>query len=324
MIILTGCSVDPVTGKRSLDFYSESQEIQMGQQYHEELLKEYMVYKDDKLQKYVQDIVTKIGASCDRPNLDYKVLILDTNEVNAFAIPGGHVYVLRGILPYFNSESELACVLAHEIGHVCARHGVESQSVAALSDIGLKIGALLIGGGDNDKANQTYKLSSGISQLGLLSYSREHEMEADRLGVKYSARAGFSPLGMEQTMKMFERMSNGTNPLMTVLSTHPASDVRAKQARIEVRKLQENTDVVVDLHRDRYLEMIAGVDLGVRPTVNTNAVLPKLTIYTVQSGETWESLTKKFFSGDAPVRLAWMNGCELSEPVPAQIKVRLF
>ena len=111
---------------------------------------------------------------------------------------------------------------------------------------------------------------------------------------------------------------------MTMLSTHPASDVRAKQARIEVRKLQETVDVVTDVQRERYLEMIAGVDLGARPTNNPNVILKKLQIYTVQPNDTWESLTQKFFSGEAPTRLAWMNGCELSDPLPNKIKVVLF
>lgn len=124
---------------------------------------------------------------------------------------------------------------------------------------------------------------------------------------------------------MFERMSGQSSELMSILSTHPASDIRAKQARIEVRKKMEAADIVTELDRDRYLDRINGLDLGERPTNNPNVVLSKLKIHTTQKGDTWESLTKHYFPKEKePKRLAWMNGCETYEPLPAKIKLVLF
>lgn len=324
LFVLTGCSVDPVTGKSSFNFYSENQEIQMGNDYHKQIMAEMPEYKDPKLQQYVQKLVNDLGGVSHRPNLDYPVVILDSPEVNAFAIPGGHVYIFRGLLTYFNSEAELAGVMAHEIGHVTARHSVERLSTAKALDIGAMLGSLLLYGNDEEKAKQSYNVMSRLSVLGQLSYSRENEMEADRLAVDYTYRAGYSPLGVEQTMKMFERMSGSSNELLSILSTHPASDIRAKQARIEVRKKLEHADIVTNLQRDRYLDMISGLDLGERPTKDPQVVLPKLRIYTTQKGDTWESLTKQYFPKDDPKRLAWMNGCEVYETLPAKIKLALF
>lgn len=195
---LTGCSVDPVTGKSSLNFYSENQEIQMGNDYHKQIMAEMKEYKDPKLQQYVQKIVNELGSVSHRPNLEYPVVVLDSPEVNAFAIPGGHVYIFRGLLTYFNSEAELAGVMAHEIGHITARHSVERLSTGQALDVGAMLGSLLLFGNDGDQAKQSYEVISKLSVLGQLSYSRENEMEADRLAIDYTYRAGYSPLGIEK------------------------------------------------------------------------------------------------------------------------------
>lgn len=296
----------------------------MGADYHKQIMAEMPEYKDPRLQQYVQKIANDLGSVSHRPNLEYPVIVLDSPEVNAFAIPGGHVYIFRGLLTYFNSEAELAGVMAHEIGHITARHSVERLSAATALDMGAMLGSLLLYGNDAEQAKQSYTVMSKLSVLGQLSYSRENEMEADRLAVEYTYRAGYSPLGVEQTMKMFERMSGSSSDQMSILSTHPASEIRAKQARIEVRKKMEQADIVTNLNRERYLEMIDGLDLGERPTKNPGVVLSKLRIYTVQSGDTWESLTAQYFPKEEPQRLAWMNGCELYEPLPTKIKLALF
>jgi len=263
MIFIAGCSVDPVTGAMNLNFYSEADEIRLGEQYHPVLMSQYGEYKNKYLKQYLQSIVDQLAEVSHRPRLNYSVDVLDTPMVNAFAVPGGHVYVCRGLFPYLNSEAELAAVLAHELGHVNARHSVEQQSNQRFIGIGLSLGTLFF---DNKQQAQTfYEIGSGLSTLSYFSYSRDNEMEADRLAIEYSHRAGFSALGTGLVMRTFERLAAGydkNNPMMTLLSTHPVSDVRSKQARIEVRKLQDEEFIKKDLDRNRYLGAIDGLYLG--------------------------------------------------------------
>lgn len=324
LFLLSGCGVDPVSGKQTFTMYSEQEEIALGEEYHPQLVAEFGEYQSPALKTYIQNIVTNLGQICHRPNLEYRVTLLDTPQVNAFAIPGGHVYVCRGILPYFNSEDELAAVMGHEIGHVCARHSIKQQTASTGLNIGLILGSFLIFG-DNAQGKQAYKTGSQLASLGILSYGREQEMEADRLGIEYASRAGYTPLGMGKVTDLFIRLSGKSDPLFSILSTHPTSEIRQKQARIEVRKWQEQGISKTTFERNRYLESINGIALGEKITRNaTVSYLGYLKIYQTNAGDTWNSLTNQFFPGKNPQGLAWLNGCELNEPVPERIKVGLF
>lgn len=123
-----GCATNPATGERMLSLISEAQEIEMGRQYSEQIAATMPVYDDPELQRYVENIGLRLAATSERPELPWTFTVLDDAAVNAFAVPGGYLYVTRGILTYFNSEAELAAVLGHEIGHVTARHSVEQMS----------------------------------------------------------------------------------------------------------------------------------------------------------------------------------------------------
>jgi predicted Zn-dependent protease len=311
LLFLTACSRNPVTGKYELNFYSDADEIKMGEEYHPELVKEYGEYKNPTLHAYVQDIVTRLGDVSHRPNLNYRVTLLDSPEINAFAIPGGRVYICRGLLAYMNSEAELAGVMGHEIGHITARHSVQRMSKSSGLNFGL--GILFR---DNRTALQAGQIAGTIA---LLSYSREDEMEADRLGIEYAHRAGFNPQGVGRLMTMFERLGGKSSELATILSTHPASEVRVKQARIEVRKLEGRSDINPDMGRNRYLEQISGLNVAPR-----GKPVQPLQIYTVQRNDTWAGLTTRFFNNADPRRLAWFNDCELTDPLPQRIKLGLF
>ena len=324
LLFLTGCSRNPVTGKTSLNFYSETQEIKMGEDYHPQIVDEYGgEYKNPALHNYVQDIVSRLGDVSHRPNLDYRVTLLDTPQINAFAIPGGHVYICRGLLHYINSESELAGVMGHEIGHISAKHSVQRLSKQNGLDLGLLFGGLfmLLGGVSRETVDTVVNVGQSVGVLAILSYSREDEMEADRLGIEYSHKAGFSPQGVGRLMTMFERLGGKSDPLSTILSTHPASEIRAKQARIEVQKLVDRGGINQDMARERYLSKINGLPIG-----ESKKYTGYLQIYTTQAGDTWESLTRKHFTAGNtdPKRLAWFNDCELKDPLPKQIKIGLF
>src|SRR3989344_2296848 len=120
---ISSCATNPVTGTPDMVFMTEAKEIQLGDSYDSKVKQQYSVYPDPELQAYVQGIGKKLAAQSHRPHLTFHFTVLDSPEINAFALPGGHIYITRGILAYFNSEAELAAVLGHEIGHVTARHG---------------------------------------------------------------------------------------------------------------------------------------------------------------------------------------------------------
>ncbi|MFN2570955.1 MAG: M48 family metalloprotease, partial [Gemmatimonadales bacterium] len=120
--VLAGCARNPATGKNELMLVSEAQEIQMGQQYDRQVVASIGLYPDPALQSYVQDLGTKLAATSERPSLPWTFRVVDDPSVNAFAVPGGHVYVTRGILAHITNEAQLATVMGHEIGHVTARH----------------------------------------------------------------------------------------------------------------------------------------------------------------------------------------------------------
>ncbi|MDR1113473.1 MAG: M48 family metalloprotease [Candidatus Margulisbacteria bacterium] len=302
-LLLSGCGINPVTGGYTLNFYSDTQEYQMGEEYHPQLVAQYGEYADQNLRNYVQDIVNRLGDVSHRPDLDYRVTLLDTPEINAFAISGGRVYVCRGLLIYINSEAELAGVMGHEIGHVTAKHSVQQMSKQQGLDFGLLLGALFLAKDSEQNAQNFLNLGGTVSNLAMLSYSREDEMAADRLGVEYAHKAGFSPLGVGQVMKMFERMSGKQSEFNLILSSHPASETRSKQARIEVNKLAENQNINRELDRDVYLGKIKNIITGRNPE---RGVVNNGNFYSTRHQLAFNGGSGKF-SLDNGYLMAWQN-----------------
>src|SRR5258706_11475828 len=136
-LAVSACATNPVTGKRQISFMSEEQEIRTGQELDAEVRREMGVYRDDALQKYIEDVGMKLAKESPRPNLPWHFTIVDSAAVNAFALPGGYIYITRGILPYLNDEAQLAGVLGHETGHVTARHSAQQYTRSIGGTIGL-------------------------------------------------------------------------------------------------------------------------------------------------------------------------------------------
>ena len=128
---LVGCAVNPATGRSDFVMMSEQQELAMGRQYNQEIAKQYPRYPDEALQAYVQQVGERVARYSHRSNLAYRFTVVDSPDINAFALPGGYIYIHRGLMAYLNSEAELAAVLGHEVGHVTARHSVRQQSQSA-------------------------------------------------------------------------------------------------------------------------------------------------------------------------------------------------
>src|SRR5687767_3936865 len=165
-----GCARNPVTGKSELSLVSESQEIQMGKEASAQVAQSIGLYNDAKVQSYVAEIGKRMAAKSERPNLPWEFHVVDDAAVNAFAIPGGFIYITRGLLAHMNTEAELASVLGHEIGHVTARHSVQQISKAQLATLGLGIGSIL----SSDLAQFAGLAGQGLQVL-FLKYGRDAE-----------------------------------------------------------------------------------------------------------------------------------------------------
>lgn len=241
LLLVGGCAVNPATGERDFVLLSESQEIELGTRYHEQIRSHYGIYSSEQLQALVSEVGQRLARVSHRPGLDYRFTLLDSPEVNAFALPGGYVYITRGLLAYLNSEAELAAVLGHEIGHVTARHSVRQHSASTVTGL---FGAILgaqVGAGGQELVN--------LAGTALVrGYGREHELESDRLGAQYLARAGYDPDAMLRVIRVLKHQeqheiqqarAEGREPRVYhgLYATHPDNDRRLQEVISAARGL---------------------------------------------------------------------------------------
>lgn len=234
ILLSAGCSINPVTGQRDFVLMSEQEEMALGRKHSQQVMKTYRIYDNPSLQQYVQSVGDRVARVSHRQNLIYRFTLLDSPQVNAFALPGGYIYITRGLLVYLNSEDELAAVLGHELGHVTARHSVRQHSLSTTTNI---IGGLIAAASGVQGAGQlTNMLGTGIVR----GYGREHELEADGLGVDYLVKAEYSEFAMRKVIsilknhELFDKklaVEQGREPRAYhgVFSTHPDNDTRLQQ-----------------------------------------------------------------------------------------------
>ena len=259
--LLLGCSINPATGRNQLNFFGEESEIEMGQEADAEIVASVGMYDDPLLQDYIQDLGHEIAAASERPNLPWDFKILDDPAVNAFALPGGYVYVTRGLMTHLGSEAELVSVIGHEIGHVTARHGVNQMSKSILASVGLGVASIL----DEDLANLAFVGHLGLGIL-FLHHSRDDERQADDLGLRYAVRAGYDPREMPELFNVLDAVSKveGAGRLPSWLATHPDPGARRKRIEAEVAAL-EGDFAAAKVNRDSYLERLDGMVFGDNP-----------------------------------------------------------
>lgn len=256
-----GCSTNPATGAKELNLVSESQEIAMGMQAAQQTKAEIGPYQDSVVQQYVSRLGLQLAAKSERPQLPWAFTVVDDPQVNAFALPGGFIFVTRGILGNMNSEAELAGVLGHEIGHVTARHSAVQMSRAQLAQLGLGLGTVL----RPDLAPYANVASTGL-QLLFLKYTRDDETQADMLGFRYSLRAGYDPHAMLNLFSMLQGVesSSGQERLPAWAITHPYPENRL--AHTQQMLDSARTDYAgLTWDRDAYLHMIDGMVYGQDP-----------------------------------------------------------
>jgi predicted Zn-dependent protease len=260
---VASCARNPVTGKNEISLVSEGQEIQMGQQAAQEVAQTIGFVNDPGLQKYVADIGMRMAKQSERPELPWEFHVVDDAAVNAFAIPGGFIYVTRGLLGHINSEAELASVLGHEVGHVTARHSVQQISKAQLATLGLGIGSIL----SSDIAQFAGIASQGLQVL-FLKYGRDAENQADELGFRYALQQNYDVREMANVFETLNRASQlgggGGGRLPEWLSTHPNPENRVIRTEERLDTLKRPlANSVVD--RDEYLQQIQGLTFGQDP-----------------------------------------------------------
>jgi predicted Zn-dependent protease len=227
------CATNPATGKTEFSLMSEAQEIQLGQEMDAQIRAEMGVYENAELQQYVNTIGQRLARASERPNLPWHFTVVDEPAVNAFALPGGYIYLTRGILPFLDDEAQLAGVLGHEIGHVTARHSAQQYTKATSAGVGLTLLSIFV-----PEARPLQGAAETALGVLFLKHGRDDERQADQLGVQYTAKTGWDPIGvagMLQTLARLDEAAGSRRGVPNWLSTHPAPADRVAEVQEYVK-----------------------------------------------------------------------------------------
>jgi predicted Zn-dependent protease len=257
----TACATNPVTGEREISLMSEAQEVQLGQQYDAEVRQQMRPYDDPELQRYVQGIAMRLAKGSHRPNLPWHFTVVDVPAINAFALPGGYIYITRGILAYLDDEAQLAGVLGHEIGHVTARHAAQQYTKATGGQLGLVALGIFV-----PQARPFGQLAETGLALLFLKHGREDELQADRLGVEYAGKSGWDPQAVPDFLNTLARVGEETDRsgVPNWLATHPHPEDRVVRARAAIKELNV-ASAGAAVERERYLRQVDGIIFGDNP-----------------------------------------------------------
>jgi predicted Zn-dependent protease len=257
-VTLGACAVNPATGKKEFMLVSESQELAMGQQYDQQLVGEMGLYGDTALAGYVQRLGLQLAALSERPQLPWAFRLVDDPVVNAFAVPGGYIYVTRGILAQMGSEAQLASVLGHEIGHVTARHTAQQITKQQVAQLGLGLGAVF--------APEIAGIASGAVQILFLKFSRDDESQADELGFRYMHLARYDPREAAEIFTQLARVTAASGQRIPEWqSTHPDPENRAGKAMARAATVPETELSAALVRRDEYIQRLDNMVYGVDP-----------------------------------------------------------
>jgi predicted Zn-dependent protease len=261
VLIVQGCSVNPATGRRQFSMIGEGREVALGQENDKAVIAQIGLYEDEALQAWIQQLGVSIAARSERPELPWTFRVVNDPAINAFALPGGYIYVTRGILAHFGSEAELASVLGHEIGHVTGRHSVARMSSAQLASLGFGVAMIAL---------PELRPFGNAAQQGLglmfLKFSRDDEREADDLGLRYMTRADYAAEEMPKVFDTLARTAEASEGqrLPSWMSTHPAPPERAVRMREAIAALPA-PERGHRVERDSYLARIDGIVYGENP-----------------------------------------------------------
>tara|TARA_R100001377_G_scaffold72779_1_gene48652 strand:- start:1026 stop:2504 length:1479 start_codon:yes stop_codon:yes gene_type:complete len=297
-LLLSACAINPATGQANIVTMSEKRELEIGAEEHEKVMQSMALLTDDELNAYVNEVGQRLAAVSDRPDLTFKFTIIDSPEINAFALPGGYVYINRGLLAYLNSEAELAAVLGHEIGHITARHAVQQQSRGSLAKVASGVGGIVaaVATGSGYIGSQIMDVGSLWAQAGLSGFGREHELEADTLGAEYLLRAGYNPQAVITVVTVLKnqedfntKVANQQPSYHGLFATHPRNDTRLQQAIASVGALPANQATLIDNQkfRDEMEGLVVGASQRTTGTEARNRYYQTLLGYTMVFPDSW-------------------------------------
>jgi predicted Zn-dependent protease len=267
-LALPGCARNPVTGRPEAVLTTEKGEVEQGDRYAKEVAEQMRMVSDPALTAYVSALGQRVAKHSPRPNITHHFYVIDMVEPNAFALPGGHIYISRGLLSLVNSEDELATVIGHEIGHVAARHSVSRQTANAPL-LPVKIAAGIGGAAASIVSPTVGALISGVGQLpgalAMAAYSRDQEREADELGQQYASEAGFDPEALSSFMHSLAREEElaGNDPnRASFFRSHPTSPSRSTDAAEYAHTLSIAGGQPPPLNRGAFLGKLEGLIVG--------------------------------------------------------------
>jgi len=268
LVLLPSCASNPATKGHDFVLMSEKEELSLGKQlnaqYHQQLP---LLNEKDPLTVYVNEVGQKLAKVADRPELFYHFYVVDDATVNAFALPGGYIYIHRGLLNYLNSEAELAAVLGHEIGHVTARHAVKQYTQVQAYQLGMTMASIFV-----PIQPVTGNLSNLLAATFIRGFGREHELQADELALEYIPQAGYDPYAVEQLLTTLKRLEildkkekkdagDKVQEYHGAFASHPETQQRI--ADIEAREKAQHQQGFIN--HDRYLAAINGYPYGDSP-----------------------------------------------------------
>jgi predicted Zn-dependent protease len=301
------CATNPATGERQLVLVSEGKAKALGEESAAQITQSVGVVDDARLSQYVSGIGNALAAKSERPDAGWKFQVLDDPSVNAFALPGGFIFVTRGILAHLGSEAQLAMVVGHEIGHVTGKHSVDQMSKATVAQLGLGLGAAV---SDTFRQYGTAVAGAGMKVL-FLKYGREDEYQADELGVRYASRGGYAPAELPKVFEVLDRVGKkGGSSLPEWLSTHPSPGNRIEEIRGHIAKVTATGSNVGEVE---YLRRIDGIVYGKDPRQGyfkgTRFVHPQLGFEMTfpagwKTSNTAEAVVAANEAGDAMLQLA--------------------
>ncbi len=265
-VLLGSCAKNPASGNQDFVMISEKQELAIGQQLFHEMEKNLLLLpKKDPLAVYVDQVGQKVATTSDRPELFYRFYVVDDATINAFALPGGYIFIHRGLVNHMNNEAELAAVLGHEVGHVTARHAVQQMSKAQAYQLGMAITSIFVpipqGAG---------MLTNLMAAAILQGFGRDAELQSDELSIKYLTRAGYDPnatIGILKTLKRLDDLDTKekkdagekVEKYHGAFSSHPETASRIREAIAEAASRQVHSDLV---NRRALLTKVDGYPYG--------------------------------------------------------------
>lgn len=310
----------PVSSANAVPFIDKETEISMGQKADKQVIAQYGLYQDKELQLYVNQIGQKLVSNLSNPEFNrYFFKVVDSSEVNAFALPGGYIYVTRGLLAMINSEAELAGVLGHEIGHVTNHHGAKQ----ILRQVGAQI--LSIGGAiaNPKNAGQWLMISTSLFNTINLGYGREAELESDAHGLMMAQKAGYNPRGVVEFLSNLRQQEILTGQVYhSFQATHPETKERIIRASTLSDSIFSRDNGPYVENREQYLEKIQGLVYGGRHQQNERRDYDReyIDIYKVKPGDTFQSIARNELNDEKKDwDIAILNGKRTdSKPVPGE------